>query len=214
MATSEFYPRRARPPGAAGRRGPVHLLKVYWGSMFAQKSMALFREVLRATAARRKVQCFKFDDGRYSKSEIVTHDGLAVNAQPVSSTAALKAAVAPDTDVIIVDETQFFDEDFIWLANGWADQGKTVIAAGLDMDRYGRPFGIMPALAATAEEAVKLRAICVCCGEEAWISHGRATTTSELKEIGGAEKYEALCRKCARAGRTAPAAAGVRSFKK
>lgn len=175
------------------------MLKVYWGSMFAQKSMALFREVLRATAARKKVQCFKFDDGRYSRSEIVTHDGLSVKAKPVSSTAALLAAVSPDTDVIIIDEAQFFDEGLIQAANDWADQGKTVIAAGLDLDRYGRPFGIMPALAATAEEAVKLRAICVCCGDEAWISFGRATTTSDLKEIGGSEKYEARCRKCARA---------------
>ncbi len=180
-------------------RGQVDLLKVYWGSMFAQKSMALFREVLRATAARKKVQCFKFDDGRYSKSEIVTHDGLSVKAKPVSSTAALLAAVSPDTDVVIIDEAQFFDEGLIKAANDWADQGKTVIAAGLDLDRYGRPFGIMPALAATAEEAVKLRAICACCGDEAWISFGRATTTSELKEIGGSEKYEARCRKCARA---------------
>jgi thymidine kinase len=176
----------------------VNLLKVYWGGMFAQKSMALFREVLRATAARKKVQCFKYDDGRYAKSEIVTHDGLTVQALPVSSTSALMAALAPDTDVIIIDEAQFFGEDLIQAANEWAGLGKTVIAAGLDMDRYGRPFGIMPALAATAEEAVKLRAICVACGEEAWISFGRATTTLELKEIGGAEKYEARCRRCAR----------------
>lgn len=190
------------------------MLKVYWGSMFAQKSMALFREVLRATAAQRKVQCFKYDDGRYSKGEIVTHDGLAVNAQPVGSAEALQAAVKPDTDVIIIDEAQFFDEGLVDVVNKWADVGKTVIAAGLDMDRYGRPFGIMPALAATAEEAVKLRAICVCCGDEAWISYGRATTTTNLKEIGGAEKYEARCRRCARAGKAAPAATEVPSFKK
>lgn len=190
------------------------MLKVYWGGMFAQKSMALFREVLRATAAQKKVQCFKFDDGRYANGEIVTHDGLTVNAQPVRNTAALVAAVAPGTDVIIIDEAQFFDESLVDAANEWADQGKTVIAAGLDMDRYGRPFGIMPALAATAEEAVKLRAICVCCGDEAWISYGRATTTTELKEIGGADKYEARCRRCTRAGKDVAAAADVPSFKK
>ncbi len=190
------------------------LLKVYWGGMFAQKSMALFRERLRATAAQKKVQCFKYDDGRYSADEIVTHDGLAVDAKPVRNTAALVAAVEPGTDVIIVDEAQFFDEALVEVANEWADQGKTVIAAGLDMDRYGRPFGIMPALAATAEEAVKLRAICVCCGDEAWISYGRATTTSELKEIGGSDKYEARCRRCARAGRAVAAATEVPTYKK
>jgi len=187
---------RRRPPPVRGRA----VLKVYWGSMFAQKSMALFREVLRAKAARKKVQCFKYDDGRYSKDEIVTHDGLALSAQPVQDTAALVAAVRPDTEVIIIDEAQFFDEELVRVANRWADEGRTVICAGLDMDRYGRPFGIMPALAATAEEAVKLRAICICCGEEAWISYGRATTTTELKEVGGADKYEARCRRCARLG--------------
>jgi len=190
------------------------LLKVYWGSMFAQKSMALFREVLRARAARKKVQCFKYDDGRFSEGEIVTHDGLAVNARPVPDTEALVEALEPDTEVIIIDEAQFFDEALVVKANEWADEGKTVIAAGLDMDRYGRPFGIMPALAATAEEAVKLRAICLCCGDEAWISYGRATTTTEQKEIGGSEKYEARCRRCARAGREVAAAADVPSYKK
>ena len=195
-------------------KGGRTLLKVYWGSMFAQKSMALFREVLRARAASKKVQCFKYDDGRYSKSEIVTHDGLAVQAVPVPNTLALLAAVEPDTEVIIIDEAQFFDDRLVEAANDWANQGKTVIAAGLDMDRYGRPFGIMPALAATAEEAIKLRAICMCCGDEAWISFGRGTTTSETKEVGGAEKYEARCRKCARAGRRVAATTDVPSFKK
>ncbi|MEW6032230.1 MAG: thymidine kinase [Bacillota bacterium] len=190
------------------------MLKVYWGSMFAQKSMALFREVLRARAARRKVQCFKFDDGRYSTTEIVTHDGLALKAEPVRDSAALVAAVEPDTQVIIVDEAQFFDEGLVTAANRWADEGRTVIAAGLDMDRYGRPFGIMPALAATAEEAVKLHAICVCCGEEGYISYGRATTTSEQMEIGGADKYEARCRRCALMGHRAAPATDVPSFKK
>jgi thymidine kinase len=190
------------------------LLKVYWGSMFAQKSMALFREVLRAQAARKKVQCFKYDDGRYSTGEIVTHDGLALRAEPVRDTAALVAEVDPDTEVIIVDEAQFFDDDLVTVVNGWAAEGRTVITAGLDMDRYGRPFGIMPALAATAEEAVKLRAICLCCGEEAYISYGRATTTTEQMEIGGSDKYEARCRRCARLGQEVAAAADVPSLKK
>jgi thymidine kinase len=187
------------------RGGRNTLLKVYWGSMFAQKSMALFREVLRARAARRKVQCFKYDDGRHARPEIVTHDGLSLEAQPVADTGALVGAVDPDTEVIIIDEAQFFDERLLEVVNEWADAGRTVIAAGLDMDRYGRPFGIMPALAATAEEAVKLRAICVCCGDEAWISYGRATTTTEQKEIGGADKYEARCRRCVRRGPEATA---------
>ncbi|MCL6581372.1 MAG: hypothetical protein K6U08_07145 [Firmicutes bacterium] len=123
-----------------------------------------------------------------------------VERQPADLVLVDTAAVRPDTEVIIIDEAQFFDEELVRVANRWADEGRTVICAGLDMDRYGRPFGIMPALAATAEEAVKLRAICICCGEEAWISYGRATTTTELKEVGGADKYEARCRRCARLG--------------
>lgn len=190
------------------------MLKVYWGSMFAQKSMALFRELLRAQAAQKKAQCFKYDDGRYSEQEIVTHDGLAVHALPVRDTAALVAAVDPDTEVVIIDEAQFFDPALVEQANHWAAEGKTVIAAGLDMDRYGRPFGIMPALAATAEEAVKLRAICLCCGEEAWVSYGRGTTTTNQKEIGGADKYEARCRRCALLGHEVAATTDVPSFKK
>lgn len=45
------------------------------------------------------------------------------------------------------------------------DGGKRVIVSGLDMDFAGRPFGLVPIVLALADEVMKLKAICMRCGE-------------------------------------------------
>jgi thymidine kinase len=76
-----------------------------------------------------------------------------------------------------------------------------VIAAGLDMDFRGQPFGPMPLLLAEADEVVKLRAICARCGRDAsrsqrLIDGHPAPTTAPTILIGAQETYEARCRNC------------------
>ncbi len=65
-----------------------------------------------------------------------------------------------DFDVIGIDEIQFFDNDIISVCNSLANNGVRVIAAGLDMDYLGNPFGPMPNLMAIAEYVTKVHAIC------------------------------------------------------
>lgn len=170
--------------------------------MFAGKSEELIRLVRRAIYARKKVQVFKHAlDDRFELTAVATHNGVQLSAVPVRNTRELIAQIEPDTDVIAIEEAQFFDEALVPLCVELADAGKTVILAGIDQDFRRQPFGIMPHLMAVADEVVKLRAICVVCGRPA--SHtqrlvdGRPASWDEPTILVGAEDhYEARCRNC------------------
>lgn len=177
-------------------------LIVITGSMFAGKSEELIRQVRRALYARKKVQVFKSAlDNRWDSAAIATHDGVRFEAVPVSSSAEMEKLVDPDTDVVAIEEVQFFNEGVVALCEKWANEGRTVIAAGLDQDFRGLPFGSMGTLLALADEVVKLRAICVRCGQPASrtqrLVDGRPASWDEPTIlIGAAERYEARCRRC------------------
>jgi len=177
-------------------------LIVITGSMFAGKSEELIRQVRRALYARKKVQVFKSAlDNRWDSAAIATHNGVRFEAIPVSSSGDLERLVEPDTEVVAIEEIQFFDDGIVALCDRWANEGRTVIAAGLDQDFRGQPFGFMPILLALADEVIKLRAICARCGQPASktqrLVDGRPASWDEPTIlIGAAERYEARCRRC------------------
>ncbi|MCU0315015.1 MAG: thymidine kinase [Fimbriimonadaceae bacterium] len=170
--------------------------------MYAGKSEEIIRRARRALFAKKKVQVFKpAVDNRYDSEAVVTHMGVKHEAVPVKSTPDLLEAIRPETEVILVEEVQFFDSSIVEILVGLADSGKEVIAAGLDQDFRRVPFGPMPMLLAVADEIVKLRAICVQCGEPA--SHTQriidgkpAHWDDPIILIGATESYEARCRNC------------------
>jgi thymidine kinase len=181
---------------------PAGTLIVITGSMFAGKSEELIRQVRRALYARKKVQVFKSAlDNRWDNAAIATHNGVRFEAIPVSSSGDLERLVEPDTEVVAIEEIQFFDDGIVALCDRWANEGRTVIAAGLDQDFRGQPFGFMPILLALADEVIKLRAICARCGQPASktqrLVDGRPASWDEPTIlIGAAERYEARCRRC------------------
>lgn len=179
-------------------------LTVVCGSMYAGKSEELIRRARRALYAKKKVQVFKpAIDTRYDESMVVTHEGVKHDAVAVKSVAELKRKLGPDTEVICIEEVQFFDDSIAdWLVS-LADKGYEVICAGLDQDFRRAPFGSMPRLLAVADEVVKLRAICVKCGRPAShtyrsINGKPARRDDPVILIGATEVYEARCRACYR----------------
>ena len=103
--------------------------------------------------------------------------------------------VHDDTQVVGIDEAQFFDLAIIDAVNSLAEQGRRVIVAGLDQDYTGKPFEPMPQLLSVAEFITKTHAICVKCGSTA--NYSQRTVESEARvEVGASDKYEARCRKC------------------
>jgi thymidine kinase len=174
-------------------------IEVVCGSMFSGKTEELIRRVKRALYARQKVQAFKPRiDNRYDKTRIVSHGATAIEAVPVANSESLMRRVEDATQVVAIDEAQFFDRGIVEVANELADQGRRVICAGLDQDYLGRPFPPMPDLMAIAEEVTKVRAVCTVCGATASRSQ-RIIQEGATVLVGGSETYEARCRACFRA---------------
>lgn len=176
-------------------------IEVICGSMFSGKTEELIRRVRRAQIARQKVQVFKpaLDD-RYGLQKVTSHNGLFVQAVPVPDAQGMLSLVEPDTDVVAIDEVQFFDWEIAEVCNTLAGRGVRVILAGLDLDFRGEPFGPMPLLLAMAEEVEKLHAICMVCGQDASrtqrLINGRpASYNDPVILVGASEVYEARCRK-------------------
>lgn len=177
-------------------------IEVICGSMFSGKSEELLRRVRRARIAKQKVIVFKPAlDQRYSSSNVVSHDGGSTQAINLNHPEEIWDFIEDDTQVVAIDEGQFFPEEIVNICNHLADRGIRVIVAGLDTDFRGEPFGPIHTLLAIAEKVDKLQAICVVCGESASrtqrIVNGQpASYFDPVVVLGAAEKYEARCRRC------------------
>jgi thymidine kinase len=178
-------------------RQPVQgWIEVIVGSMFSGKSEELIRRLRRARIARQKVQIFKPSiDTRYSEDQIVSHGEMRIESRAVEGSRQLLEAVEPETEVVGIDEGQFFDQDLPAVCSTLADRGMRVIVAGLDQDYLGKPFEPMPQLLAIAEYITKTHAICMVCGNPA--NHTQRLVASEDRVLLGAHgMYEARCRRC------------------
>lgn len=178
-------------------------LEVICGGMYSGKSSEMIRRIKRAQYARKKVQLFKPAlDGRYHPTRVVAHDTRNHDAVAVSGVQDIMDLLEPDTDVVAIDEIQFFDGDeAVEVVKHLMSLDKKVIVAGLDMDFTGKPFGAVPHLLAIADEIDKLKAICIRCGEDAYISQrlvdGKPASIHDPQiQVGGTESYEARCRRC------------------
>ena len=175
-------------------------VEVICGSMFSGKSEELIRRMRRAQFAKQPLQVFKPEiDNRYSDEEVVSHNGTSIIATPVRSSQAILENAAPETEVIGIDEVQFFDENIVEVVQQLADKGYRVIVAGLDQDFRGEPFGKMPELMAVAESVTKLQAVCAVCGSPAsrtqrLINGEPANYDDPIILVGASESYEPRCR--------------------
>ncbi len=170
-------------------------IEVICGSMFSGKTEELIRRLKRAQFARQRVEIFKpAIDSRYSDEMVVSHDKNAIPSTPIDTSASILLFTS-EMDVVGIDEVQFFDEGLVDVCNQLAADGIRVIIAGLDMDYKGVPFGPIPRLMAVADEVIKVHAICVGCGQLAYLSH-RTVADDKRVLLGEQTMYEPLCRSC------------------
>ena len=170
-------------------------IEIICGPMFSGKSEELIRRVRRAQIARRRVQIFKHGfDQRYDASHIVSHDRQSLPGIAVAQVAEILGLVDDRTELIAIDEGQFFGPEIVDVTNRLANQGKRVIVAGLDLDYRGLPFGPMPQLICNAEYVTKQLAICMVCGDPANFTQ-RLTGAQDQIVVGADETYEARCRR-------------------
>jgi thymidine kinase len=170
-------------------------IEVICGSMFSGKTEELIRRLRRAQIARLNVEIFKpKTDTRYDETAIVSHNQTSIPSTPVDSSSAI-LLLGSHVQVVGIDEAQFFDDELPNVCNTLADKGIRVIAAGLDMDFQGKPFGPMPALMAMAESITKVHAVCVKCGNPALYSYRLVPNDARIL-LGEMESYEPRCRNC------------------
>ena len=170
-------------------------IEVVCGSMFSGKTEELIRRMKRAKFAKQKVEIFKpAIDTRYSDNDVVSHDQNAIPSTPVETSSSI-LLLSSDIEVVGIDEAQFLDMGLVDVCNELANRGVRVIVAGLDMDFRGVPFGPMTALCAIADDVTKVHAICVRCGNLAYLSH-RLVQNDKRVLLGEKMEYEPLCRDC------------------
>lgn len=177
-------------------------LEVISGCMFAGKTEELIRRINVLSYAKMNIIVFKPKiDNRYSDTEIVSHSGVKVPCLVIEKAQDILEKIKSDTDVIAIDEVQFFDQDIVSVCEYLADKGIRVIVAGLDKDFRGEPFGVMPELLTRAEFVTKLTAVCTKCGAPATrtqrLVNGKPASFNDLIVLVGAvEHYEPRCRHC------------------
>ena len=171
-------------------------IEVVCGSMFSGKTEELIRRIKRAVYGKQKVQVFKPRlDTRYDESQVVSHAQSRVVSTPIERAEDIFRLLKPDTQVVGIDEVQFFGPEVVAVCEALAARGLRVVCAGLDQDYQGKPFEPMPQLLAVAEYVTKELAICVVCGNPANRSQ-RIISGGQRVMVGAAESYEARCRKC------------------
>lgn len=170
-------------------------IEVICGSMFSGKTEELIRRLKRAQIAKLNVEIFKpKTDTRYAENSVVSHDKNVIQSTPIENSSAI-LLLGANTEVVGIDEAQFFDTDLPYVCNQLANRGIRVIIAGLDMDFLGNPFGPMPALLAIAEHVTKVNAVCMQCGSPAVYSYRTVAVESKVL-LGEKESYEPRCRSC------------------
>lgn len=171
-------------------------IEVICGSMFSGKTEELIRRVHRTEFAKQKCQVFKpIIDNRFDEEHIVSHNKAKAPSKKIKTASEILDFLDANTEIVAIDEVQFFGSEIVDVCIRIADLGKRVIVAGLDQDFRGKPFGPMPDLLAVAEYITKLNAICVRCGNPASRTQ-RLTEDKDTVIVGATDIYEARCRNC------------------
>ena len=177
-------------------------IEVISGCMFAGKTEELIRRINVLSYAKKNIIVFKPKiDNRYSDSEIVSHSGAKVPCLVVEKAQDILKKIEADTEVVAIDEVQFFDKDIVEVCEYLADKGIRVMVAGLDKDFRGESFGVMPELLTRAEFVTKLTAVCAKCGAPATrtqrLVNGKPAGFGDpIVMVGADESYEPRCRHC------------------
>ena len=169
-------------------------IEVIVGGMFSGKTEELIRRLRRAELARQKIQVFKpLIDDRYHKEDVTSHNKNSFKATPLKNSREIWAHLNEDTQIVGIDEGQFFDSSIVETLQMLANRGIRVIVAGLDTDWQTKPFEPMPHLMAIAENVTKQHAVCMVCGSPASRTQ-RTTNSNEKVLVGSHGLYEARCR--------------------
>jgi len=179
-------------------------LEVIAGPMFCGKTEELIRQVKRAAIGKKRVQVFKHAiDTRYGNDrKLHSHAGISFESDIITRSEQILQRLHPKTEIVAIDEAQWFGETLVPIVENLLFQGKKVLVAGLATTFDREPFAPVPTLMAIADKVTKLSAVCVICGDDA-VYHKRVRRASKVDPkiadpsfVGKIESYQARCRRC------------------
>ncbi len=172
-------------------------ITVIVGPMFSGKTSELLSFIEIYDLGKKEYRVFKpHIDVRYGIEEIVSHSGNRVNAIVVKDPYEIFNHLHPEVKAVFIDEIQFFPSTLMEVVRKLADDGIDVFCAGLDMSYLRNPFQTTALVMAIANEVIKKKAVCHVCGEyNATLSYKTVGDGGEI-DIGGSEKYIAVCTDC------------------
>jgi len=181
---------KSTPQNSAPKKG----IEVICGSMFSGKTKLLIEKIKHFKDNNYRVMVFKPEiDIRYGNKKIVSHDNKEISAIPIKNSQDI-ITTSKSSNIIAIDEAQFFDEDIIKVCKSLSKE-KLIIIAGLDMDFLGDGFGPMPSLINIANKITRLHAICDICSGKAYHTYRKSSDNNQIL-LGEKENYLALCKEC------------------
>jgi len=173
-------------------------LELIIGPMDAGKSTELIRIINRFKCLNKKIIVINhLINNRYGSNELTTHNKETFDKCIIlNELKDLDKNIFDNTDVIIIEELQFFEDAFDNITNWIDNNNKIVIAAGLDGDFMRNPFGDILRLIPHADKITKLNALCKRCCDGTLAHFTKRTNNNMDKTLVGSENiYEAVCRK-------------------
>ena len=189
-------------------------VEVVIGPMYSGKTEELIRRVVRRNIARQKGVIFKISsDTRVKEKKVISRAGTSLKANVVNNSSEALKYLDENLDYVAFDEVQFFDDKIVDTVKKFVDAGTDVIAAGLNLDFRGEPFGNVMKIAAIADEIALLKAVCVVCGKDAtrtqrlilkdgkWLPASKSDPVFKVEGADVQVKYEPRCKDCWEVGK-------------
>lgn len=180
-------------------------LYFYYASMNAGKSSSLLQADFNYRERGMRTMLWTAQIDTRSAGMVRSRIGLETGAKRFTAQTDLFVEVSAQhkvgpLDCVLVDEAQFLTERQVWQLAKLADEaGIPVLCYGLRTDFQGKLFPGSAVLLGIADALVELKAVCHC-GRKATMNlrvdaDGEAISTGAQTEIGGNDRYLALCRK-------------------
>lgn len=174
-------------------------LKLIIGPMFSGKSSELIKYIRRYNTINKNILIITHEsDTRYETNAICTHDKIKIDCIAMDKLKPIwDLPNYLTTDIIFIEEAQFFDDLFDFVTKSIDDDKKSIIIAGLDGDFKRKKFGQILDLIPHADEVVKINALCRICndGTVAPFTVRLDKKTKKQIKVGSDDMYEAVCRK-------------------
>ena len=174
-------------------------LELIFGPMFSGKTTTLIQRYNQHKLLGHKIMVVNyFQDTRYGETGLYSHDGMNIDCiqSKLQQVIVQNDSIVNDSNVIIINEGQFFDDIFETVIDWVENKQKIVYVCGLDSDFKRNKFGKFLELIPFCDKITKLRSLCMCCknGEKALFS--KRITSDESQIVIGSDNYIPVCRMC------------------